>query len=60
MELVVISLFGALIVMAMILLVAKQANRRNLYWKERAALGDRMLEKDREWLEEHGVHVRTH
>jgi hypothetical protein len=44
----------------MILLVARQAKRRDVYWKERAALGDRMLEKDREWLEEHGVHIHTH
>lgn len=60
MELAVISLFGAIIIIAMIMLVVKQINQRNAYWKERSALADQMLEKDRAWLEEHGVHIRSY
>ncbi len=58
MELVIISLLGALIVVAMIILVVVQTRQRSLYWNERSAMADRMQAKDREWLEAHGVHVK--
>jgi len=57
MELLVVSLIGLVVVVAMIALVMVQVNARNKYWEVRKAQSDAMRENDRAWLEAHGVRV---